>query len=132
METYLSKSNKAEIDEVMKLRHDLTKAGDTIIEHLGDEFKMSIMNPAKRVICVPPMNKEFTKTRCVVGRGNYSEADYAMTVLNIPHYMYKNGKIFKTTRIEKIPGKDSWQEYGYVYYEEEGQFLNPLRQNISL
>lgn len=132
MVTYLSKSNKAEINEVMKLNHDLVKLGDTIIEHLGGEFKMSIIDPAQRVICVPPMNTEFTKTRCVVGRGNYSEADYALSVLNIPHYIYKNGKIFKTIRVEKIPGKDSWQEYAYVYYEEEGQFLNPLRQDIEM
>lgn len=132
METYLSKSNKAELDEVMKLRHDLTAAGDDIIEHKGGVFSMEIMNPAKRVICVPPMGEEFGTNRCVVGRGNFSEADYALKVLAIPHYMYKDGKIFQTTDIKKIEGKDSWQVYGYVYFKEQGEYLNPLRKQTML
>lgn len=126
MITYLSKSNRANPDDVMMLRHDLMKLNDTVIEHKGGQWDPNIINPCNRVIAVHPADQEFTAERCVMGRGQFSEADLAITVIEIPHFVYHEGMLYPTKRIEKIPGKDSWQAYAYFHLGTPEK-LNPAR-----
>lgn len=126
METYLSKSNRANPDDVMMLRHDLIKLGDTVVEHKGGTYDATIMNNCKRIIACHPADALFTPKMCVMGRGQYSEADYAKQVVEIPISVYHEGKVYPVVSYEKIPGKDSWQEYAYFYLGEP-TYLNQTR-----
>ena len=112
MKVYISKSNQANMDDLISLRTILKKENHEILEFNGGAYDPGLLLKADQLMILPPMENKIKnldgKGEVRIGKGNYTEVSRFLEVKeNNPVFMFKDGKEYLVTNINRT--NEDWK-----------------------
>jgi len=123
---YLSKSKRANMDDLIRVRTDLIKNGYIIKEFTGGVYSDKELKDSDFVILFPPYPFEYNEDSedILVGKGLGSELKTAAWN-NIPTYLYKNSILHEVHLIDmEVYDVNDWAAKYYYIELPEGNIAN--------
>lgn len=127
---YLSKSNKADIDSLLKVRKELSKLDVDVLEYNGGtEYSKSNVESSDYLLVLPYTDTiDYLKCNGTVGKGVYSEI---RTFDNLDNTYILNAKGSYSVAHNLVEHyindeSDYKTQYGYIEFEYENCYLSKL------